>query len=651
MRTPPLLLAAGAAFWGWRSGNYVIAGSLALALEAHRVAALRFAFGAKEFTRFASVSTVALLGLVGWLLAESSDALGPGVVLKTFLWLPVVFAPVMLAQLYSVGGRLPLSALSRHLRRIKENDASLGDPLVDLSMPYFAICVIAAGTVNAASPTHYAAAALVAAWALYATRPRAVVFALWIGLLAIAAAGGYGVQLGLFHAQGALGDWVGEWRLHGIAADAYRSVNELGTIGRLKQFDSIIMRVYAAPANVARLKLLHRASFNTLTGNSWLARNAPMISMQPDPGATWRLAPGRADWSARFVTRLESGKALLALPAGVVRVSGLPADSWRRNALGASSVDIGGDWAEYTAEAVDSIRDYAAPWADDLTIPAAERAELERVAAQLGIKGVSADEALRRVRDYLATFSYSTYRDTAVPAGSTAVGDFLLRTKSGHCEYFAAATTLLLRAAGVPARYATGYAVLEYSALEKAYLVRARHAHAWARAWIDGRWIDVDTTPPSWFDEESNHMPFWESAADFLRWASFRWSQRGELRIGAAGYALIALLSAFLVWRLLRGRRAARSSAVSDLPAFRGSDSEFYAVERMLARKGLFRQPSESLLSWIERHGLTEQLGAALALHYRYRFDPDGLSALERSTLRSTCLGIVDAWHRSDAGH
>ena len=73
--------------------------------------------------------------------------------------------------------------------------------------------------------------------------------------------------------------------------------------------------------------------------------------------------------------------------------------------------------------------------------------------------------------------------------------------RAGHCEYFAASTTLLLRAAGIPARYATGFAVMEYSPLEAAFVVRARHAHAWSRAWNGERWVDLDTTPPSWLQE------------------------------------------------------------------------------------------------------------------------------------------------------
>ena len=44
---------------------------------------------------------------------------------------------------------------------------------------------------------------------------------------------------------------------------------------------------------------------------------------------------------------------------------------------------------------------------------------------------------------------------------ATKVAEFLLKTRAGHCEHFATATTMLLRAAGVPTRYAVGYSVQE----------------------------------------------------------------------------------------------------------------------------------------------------------------------------------------------
>src|SRR5262249_60581555 len=98
-------------------------------------------------------------------------------------------------------------------------------------------------------------------------------------------------------------------------------------------------------------------------------------------------------------------------------------------------------------------------------------------------------------------FRYSTWKGER-PRRESAVEDFLVSSRSGHCEYFATATTLLLRAAGVPARYAVGYSVQEWSRLEQRYIVRARHAHSLTLAYVDGAWRDVDTTPAGWADSE-----------------------------------------------------------------------------------------------------------------------------------------------------
>lgn len=62
---------------------------------------------------------------------------------------------------------------------------------------------------------------------------------------------------------------------------------------------------------------------------------------------------------------------------------------------------------------------------------------------------------------------------------TTPLSTFLLKNRSGHCEYFATATTLLLREVGIPARYAIGFSVSEFSPLENQFIVRGRDSHAW----------------------------------------------------------------------------------------------------------------------------------------------------------------------------
>ena len=60
----------------------------------------------------------------------------------------------------------------------------------------------------------------------------------------------------------------------------------------------------------------------------------------------------------------------------------------------------------------------------------------------------------REVLDTLTRFFDSKFRyslDLKISGMDvTPLADFLLRTRAGHCEYFATAATLLLRKAGIP---------------------------------------------------------------------------------------------------------------------------------------------------------------------------------------------------------
>jgi len=74
--------------------------------------------------------------------------------------------------------------------------------------------------------------------------------------------------------------------------------------------------------------------------------------------------------------------------------------------------------------------------------------------------------------------------------------DFLFAEKDGHCEYFASAAAILLRASGVPTRYVNGFLGGEWNGLRQAITVRENRAHAWIEAYL-GRegWVRVDATP------------------------------------------------------------------------------------------------------------------------------------------------------------
>lgn len=75
--------------------------------------------------------------------------------------------------------------------------------------------------------------------------------------------------------------------------------------------------------------------------------------------------------------------------------------------------------------------------------------------------------------------------------------DFYLNDREGYCFWFATATTLALRANGIPSRLVSGYAINEQLASDL-WLVRDRDAHSWVE-WqdADGYWHTIDPTPAS----------------------------------------------------------------------------------------------------------------------------------------------------------
>ncbi len=82
-----------------------------------------------------------------------------------------------------------------------------------------------------------------------------------------------------------------------------------------------------------------------------------------------------------------------------------------------------------------------------------------------------------------------------VPEEST-VEYFLFESKRGICTDFATATTLLLRAAGIPARYTEGF-VLSMDILDEygRFNVTPAQAHAFSTVYIPGAgWIEIDGT-------------------------------------------------------------------------------------------------------------------------------------------------------------
>jgi len=108
--------------------------------------------------------------------------------------------------------------------------------------------------------------------------------------------------------------------------------------------------------------------------------------------------------------------------------------------------------------------------------------------------------------EYLA--QTTRYDQTAAPPleGEDYVAWFLNEQKTGYCMHYATAATMLLRMAGIPARYVSGYVV---NVPASGYAdVTDRAAHAWVEVWFDGLgWFPLEATPGFAGDEMGQLEP------------------------------------------------------------------------------------------------------------------------------------------------
>ena len=650
MNTPPFLLAAAALFWATQTGQWLIAVIAAVLMEGPRYRGWRWSLQQADFYRIADFCTVLLFALALYFYFTFGN---PRAITLLFQWLPVALAPIALAVAWSTSREIGLAVLFWSLRRAPMRRRYAFNPGVTL----FVLWLLGASAANHQGWSFEAGLVLLTGWALWPGRPRSHPRAVWMLNLAVAASLGYAGHVGLHAAQqwleGAAPEWIAGG---GSRTNPYRGNTDIGSLGDIKLTEGIVLRVVADPGWRAPI-LLHRASYDDYRGGTWVAKSARFESIPPFEVATrWKLGQGAVAGSGpglqlRVHDYSAGGNPLLSLPGGAVQVDGLAASDVQVNSLGAVQAEHKPGFFSYAvllgadaeaAAATDLA--YAMPGATDLKVPAGEAAAIARIAEELQLATLRPAEALVAVRKlFLERFQYSLWQGKS-SGGATPLADFLLTTRAGHCEYFATATTLLLRAAGVPARYATGFSAQEPTLGGDGYVVRERHAHAWVRAWVDGAWRDVDTTPPDWFAAESARAPFWSPLLDAWSWLRFSIAQNAADAGTLLGWLAIPI-ALWIAWRIRRARRSlVRAQAGAALAAVDpiGGDSEFYQVEQRLAELGYARRDVESLREWLRRIALLpgaqaleqSELTAMVGLHYRYRFDPLGLSALDRAQLR-----------------
>ncbi len=380
-------------------------------------------------------------------------------------------------------------------------------------------------------------------------------------------------------------------------------------------------------------ELWRGAVYDTWDGAAWSARGgAPDDDVPGPPYVLEDVAPERVD----AVTVLGPSDGTVLAPGRPVLLQG-SAGRVRRTADGAVRGQSRGDYR------VGSVRlPVPAPLRDGqdvqdprwLQVPGRLAPRVRALALTLA-GGQDRPAAVVAVEQWLR--DNATYRtDSPVPGpGEDAVERFLFVDRTGFCEQFAAAETVLLRAAGIPARFVSGVAY-GVPAGDGRRTYREKDLHTWVEVFHPGvGWVESDPTAGAVRATSGAASLRARLAAPVTR------ALRAADALPGGRPALAAGLLLVLATGLFVGRPRRRRTAV---PVPTGPAAQ--AFSRWDAGR---RRPAETVAELADRLPVTEREAYALSVVQAELYAAGVAPEQVREAVSALC-GTTGASRGSDAG-
>ncbi|GAA3445777.1 transglutaminaseTgpA domain-containing protein [Planomonospora venezuelensis] len=134
--------------------------------------------------------------------------------------------------------------------------------------------------------------------------------------------------------------------------------------------------------------------------------------------------------------------------------------------------------------------------------------EIVRLASAVTDPDAGKYEQAIQLQEFFTSKGGFSYTLATQGHGGPALTDFLIRSRAGYCEQFAASMAVLARVLGIPARVSVGYT--GGTNISGQWTVRTHDSHAWPELYFEGTgWLRFEPTPAGAAGQGSATVPIY----------------------------------------------------------------------------------------------------------------------------------------------